>query len=147
MSTDRYSFCNIFGKIGFGPGDHLQIWRSPGPGPAHEILVSYDRRCFHSPGPNEAFCEDSLDEVLRGAVIVAVIHRAETAEVADLRIARARLILGVPWDFWRANCQDTTSWIVTGNTSSFQREAIVVLLLIAVFLGIGWGFSNQRKRS
>jgi hypothetical protein len=130
-----YSFRNGDGNVvHFGPGDHLRAWRSI-PGPAHELLAAYSDRCFHSPGQGDGFREDSLEVALEGVRVLQVITPAETLGEAQRRINRGLQIVGQPWNLWFANCQDCLSWIVTGNASSFQREAAVGAAIGLAFLG------------
>lgn len=132
MHAELYSFTHSDGQVvEFGAGDHLRVWRNI-PGPAHELLAAYNGRCFHSPGPGDAFVDDDLADALNGARVVEVVSRAENIAEADRRIERALQIIGKPWDALFSNCQDTVSWIVTGKAESFQRDAV---------LGLALGFS------
>jgi hypothetical protein len=131
--SEIYFFTHGDGRVvQFGPSDHLQVWRSMGPGKAHELLAAYNYRCFHSPGPGDVFREDDLETALKGAFIVNVVNRAETLEEVERRLERAEQIVGLPWNALFANCQDDLSWIVTGKASSFQRDS-----LVGVAIGIG----------
>ena len=148
-----YSFRHENGiVVRFGPGAHVRIWRSLLPGPAHEILTAHNNRCFHSPGPGDVFREDDLQSVLRGAIVVQVVSHAESPNEVTWRINRALMIVGQEWDLLFANCQDTLSWITTGEAKSFQRDAAIGAALGIGLLGlIGAAISSpnrtRRRRS
>ena len=116
----------------FGPGDAVRRWNHD-VGVAHDFLVGVGDQAFHSPGPGNVFQMATVADVLANARWVEVVDAAPSPQAAWARIKTAIGLIGTPWTFGDANCQDTISYIVNGKPNSFQREGLIGLGVVVLF--------------
>jgi hypothetical protein len=91
------------------PGEILGQTK-PGSVIEHRLLIGYHGIVFHSPGPGDVFRRSTLQEVLAPGGQIRIVHTTSSLQETQQRLARAELIMGVPW--WNMNCHQTTDFVV-----------------------------------
>jgi hypothetical protein len=123
-------------------GDWLRLWNSVGIGIAHEVWVGRCGIVYENSGPGGMVHRNTIANVLSGRKVIHIVARTAAAEL-EVKVMLAEARLGIQWAGFYA-CQDFASEVAVGRPQSFQRDAMVALLLIAG--GLVWLTKQEKPR-